>query len=94
MKEMPHNNDMEKVLLGEFLCDNQAANEGFSSLQKRDFYNPAHQIIFETCKAISDRGGVVDIATVSDELMKHDRLNKVGGVAYIAELTDCVISPE
>lgn len=92
MKEMPHNNDLEKVFLGEFLCDNQAANEGFSSLQKRDFYNSAHQIIFETCKTISDRGGVVDIATVSDELTKNGLINKVGGVAYIAELTDCVIS--
>ena len=93
-RTMPNNLDAEKAVLGALLYDSAAASEAIEILQSdgSDFHYRAHQIIFKTIIVINNRGGVADLVTVADELRNQGALDKVGGVAYIAELTDGAFS--
>lgn len=84
----PHNLDAEKSLLGAMILDQQAINEGMENLKQEDFYSEAHRIIFDTILTMSDRNQPVDLITLSDALTTIGRLDAIGGMAYLSELTD------
>ncbi len=99
----PQNIEAEKAVLGALLMDEDARDDLIQALQDKDFFAPAHRLIFATAKDLLVRGIQVDLVTVSDELGKQggaDRpglpdylkiawpaYQKAGGSAYLAELT-------
>ena len=89
---MPHNDNAEKAVLGAMLYENKPVPEVSEILTAEDFYSRGHKHIFNSITRISDHGGAADLVTVSDDLRNAGLLDKSGGVAYIAELTDSVIS--
>ncbi len=91
-RDMPHNIEMERAVLGAMLYDNGTVPEVAEILIADDFYQTGHQRIFKSILKITDRGGVADILTVSEDLRQAGLLEKVGGMTYVAGLPDCVIS--
>lgn len=57
-------------------------------IQARDFYLPAHGVIFEAMEVIAARREALDVLSLVAELRFRDRLNAVGGAQYIGEITD------
>lgn len=55
-----------------------------------DFFSPAHPVIFEAFEAIAGRGEPLDVVTAAQELRTRQRLNTVGGMQYLGELTDTI----
>jgi replicative DNA helicase len=51
------------------------------------FSTEPHKIIFKEIQSLSMRGVQLDIKTLTVELDRHNQLDKVGGAAYIADLT-------
>lgn len=94
MKEMPHNFDAEKSILGAILYDNAVADGAVEILNSdgSDFYHKAHQVIFKTMISLVNCGGVADFVTITNDLQSAGLLGKVGGPAYITELTDGMFS--
>ena len=86
----PHNQDAERALLGSILLDNSALNMALEAVSKDDFFSEAHRVIFERMMALSERSRAIDLVTLSEELGKDNLLEKVGGAAYLAALTDGV----
>jgi replicative DNA helicase len=76
----PHSKDLEQVILGAILVDNNARDK-VNFLSPEHFYFDNHKLIFELCQSVE----VVDIITVAEKL-KY----RCGGPAYLAELTNRV----
>jgi replicative DNA helicase len=84
----PHNLDAEQSLLGAMILDQHAINEGMESLKADDFYSEGHRIIFESILEMSDQNRPVDIITLSDMLGSKGKLDAIGGIGYLTDLTD------
>ncbi len=57
-----------------------------SRLRPKDFYREAHQVIYQACTSLEQRGVPVDIVTVGGELHRTGALDAVGGAEYLTAL--------
>jgi replicative DNA helicase len=89
-RTVPHNLEAERALLGSILLDNSALNSALETLSKDDFFSAAHRITFEKMAEISEKNRTIDLVTLSEELSKDGLVEKSGGAAYLAALTDGV----
>lgn len=85
---LPASVDAEKTILGAALLDAQAYNEAAESLEAGDFALDSHQRIFARMGELIDSDQAVDIVTLAEELKRRKELENVGGVAYLASLTE------
>ena len=89
-KNLPHNMDAERSVLGSILIDNQAINRAQEILREGDFYRDNHRKIYKVMEVLSERSTAIDEITLKEELGKAGDLESVGGPAYIASLADGV----
>ena len=89
-RTLPHNLEAERALLGSILIDNGALNVALETISKDDFFSESHRITFDRMTAISEKSRTIDLVTLSEELGKEGLLEKIGGAAYLAALTDGV----
>ncbi len=87
-RAFPHNLEAERALLGAVLLDNGALNVALELISKDDFFSDSHRLIFEKMLALSEKSRTIDIVTLSEELSREGFLEKVGGAAYVASLSD------
>jgi len=85
---LPANLDAEKTILGAILLDNAAHAEAAEHIQSDDFSLDSHRRIFLRMGELVDSGRTVDIVTLSNELSRYKEVEAVGGVAYLASLTE------
>lgn len=86
-REMPHETEAERALLGSMLMGGAAVIEEVqSSLPEAAFYLPAHQIIFGAILIMHRSGTPTDLVTVTSALRDLGRLDEVGGALGITEL--------
>ena len=85
---LPANLDAEKTILGAILLDNTAHSEAAEFLKSDDFSLDSHRRIFLRMTELIDTGRTVDIVTLSNELARYKEVESVGGVAYLASLTE------
>ncbi|MGA9060639.1 MAG: replicative DNA helicase [Terracidiphilus sp.] len=85
---LPANVDAEKTILGAILLDNAAHAEAAEVLKADDFSLDSHRRIFLRMTELVDSSRAVDIVTLSNELSRYKEVEAVGGVAYLASLTE------
>jgi replicative DNA helicase len=85
---LPANIDAEKTILGAILLDNAAHAEAAEHIKADDFSLDSHRRIFQRMGELVDSGRAVDIVTLSNELARYKEVESVGGVAYLASLTE------
>ncbi|PFG18006.1 primary replicative DNA helicase [Propionicimonas paludicola] len=76
----------EQSVLGAMLLSKDAIGDVAEVVKGRDFYRPAHEIIYEAILNLYGRGEPADAITVADELTKRGELGRVGGHIYLHEL--------
>jgi len=86
----PHNLDAEQALLGSLMLDKSALDEVIDAIRPDSFYQERHSIIFEAIVQLNTQYMPVDMITLTNELKKGERLDKVGGVSYLAFLSTVV----
>ena len=91
-KLQPQAIELEEVVLGALMIDNESLSDTIDSLQPEYFYKPDHQKIFEAIVNLFNNSKPVDILTVSEELKKMDALESIGGMLYISQLTNNISS--
>ena len=89
-RTLPHNLEAEKCVLGAVLIHNEAFDQAAELIDVEDFFRDAHRRIFDKMVGLSERGEVIDLVTLKDELGRSGDLDEVGGPAYIAGLVDGV----
>ena len=85
---LPANVDAEKTILGAILLDNASHSEAAEKLEPDDFSLDSHRRIFLRMSELMDAQRAVDIVTLSAELDRYKEREAVGGVAYLASLTE------
>ena len=85
---LPANIDAEKTILGAVLLDNEALKEITISLGPDDYSLDSHRRIWLRMADLYSAGRPIDIVTLSAELSKHKEVESIGGVAYLASLTE------
>ncbi len=87
---LPHNTEAEQAVLGCVLLDADAPIHILSELTASDFYSKAHGSIFEAMTAVSRRDEPIDVVTLTQQLDTMGLLESVGGLTYLADLSNCV----
>ncbi|MBP3710598.1 MAG: replicative DNA helicase [Treponema sp.] len=86
----PHSIEAEQAVLGALLLDWNAMADIVTLLRADRFYSIQNQIIYEAMIALFSQSVKGDTLTVINQLTKDGNLERAGGAAYIAELTDKV----
>ena len=81
----PFSNEAEQSVLGVILLNNNAI-DNIPDLKATHFYYESHAYIFEAMTKLSFENKPVDLVLMQDELKNQDRLQAIGGLAYLGEL--------
>ena len=79
-RDLPFNEDAERVVLGSILLSKDALYKVLSALSEEDFYVGKHQLIFRAIVSVQIKRIDIDVLTVTEELMLQQQLEAAGGV--------------
>ena len=82
----PQSKESEMMVLGCMLSNVNALNIGADSLNPLDFYFPEHRMIFEILQSAYRQDKPSDLLLTSEELKRQDKLQAIGGIAYLNTL--------
>ena len=82
--------EAEQAVLGAILLQTEALITSMERLRDEDFYNPAHQLIFEAMVELGEASQPIDLVTLTAYLQDRHQLEEIGGVSYLARLANSV----
>lgn len=88
----PQNVDAELSVLGAAVTNKEAAIKATDVLQAADFYREANAVVFEAINNLIFHNQNVDVLTVTEELRRMGQLDNVGGVSYVTDLPNHLVS--
>jgi replicative DNA helicase len=86
----PHDVDAEAAVIGSLLIDGEAINRIAAVVKPDDFYRERNRWCYDACLALYQRGDAINQVTVTHELGLRERLEDVGGAAYLSHLVGTV----
>lgn len=89
-KQLPSNLEAERATLGSLLMDRDAIIAVAAWLAPEHFYLEKHRWVYEAVSACYTRRVPPDLQTVTDELRRANRLEELGDVTFLVELTNNV----
>jgi replicative DNA helicase len=90
----PHSLEAEAGVLGAVLLNNEVLSHVTEILDREDFYRTGHRLLYEVMLDLYDRGSPIDLVTATEALRQRGLLEKAGGAAHLASLTNQVPSVE
>jgi replicative DNA helicase len=84
---VPRADAAEQAVLGGLMLDNDRWDDVVLLLATDDFYAGWHRAIYRAMAELAGKGQPLDLITLSDRLEAGDLLDRVGGFAYLAELS-------
>ncbi|MBU6229099.1 MAG: replicative DNA helicase [Cyanobacteria bacterium REEB459] len=88
----PQNIEAEEAILGGILLDPEAIGRVMEILAQEAFYIATHREIYRAALDLNSRGQPTDLMTITLWLRDHNKLDKVGGQARLAQLIDRTVS--
>ncbi|MGA2261567.1 MAG: DnaB-like helicase N-terminal domain-containing protein [Acidobacteriota bacterium] len=85
---MPNDQQSEQVILGGMLLFPEAITTALASLDEVDFYRGEHRLIFARIRDLASENKHVDLITLRELLERRGEMEKAGGPAYLASLTN------
>jgi replicative DNA helicase len=82
----PHDIEAEEAVIGSLLIDPDAVLKVAVSLKSEDFFSETNRVIYQACLALYHRNDVINQITVAHELMRQDKLEQIGGAAFLSHL--------
>ncbi len=86
----PQNLEAEQSVLGTILLKDQSLGTVLEILVPDNFYRQTHKLIFEAMIQLFEKNEPQDLITVTNQLKNNNKLDEVGGAAYLAMLTSMV----
>ena len=86
----PQNTEAEQCLLGCLMLDKDAIVKVVDYIKSEDFYKGIHQDIFQAMAELYERSDPIDILSVSARLKERNKLEDIGGSAYLTSLINTV----
>lgn len=89
---MPQSTELEEAVLGAMLVDRDGLSSVIEILKVDSFYKDAHREIYSIMLELFEKSQPIDLLTVHEALKKAKKLDLVGGVNYLLDLTNKVAS--
>ena len=86
----PQSVDAEMSVLGALMLDREAMYRVADILSVRDFYKPAHQLIYQAMLDLFKLHEPIDVLSVSTRLREKGTLEDIGGSSYLTTLVNLV----
>ena len=83
---MPHSEESERAVLAGVLLNPAVFPTLSGRLNPEDFYNERNRLVFAAMLEVQAAEHPIDLRTVQAQLEQQDKLEEVGGVAYLASL--------
>jgi replicative DNA helicase len=90
LKLPPHSLEAEQSVLGGLLLDNDASDRVGDVASADDFYSDAHRVIYRHVMQLIANGKPADVVTLAESLSSAQKLDYVGGLAYLGALVQNV----
>lgn len=91
LRTAPQNIEAEQgVLAAMMLGDERAIDEIINYLVPEDFYREAHRVIYGHMQELHRAGKAIDNITLIDSLRNANKLEDIGGIAYITSIAASV----
>ncbi|MDR0865793.1 MAG: replicative DNA helicase [Candidatus Symbiothrix sp.] len=88
----PQARELEEAILGALMLEKDAYSMIGEILTPQSFYDKTHELIFTAIQSLAMKQEPIDILTVVEQLRKTGDLEAAGGVPYIAQLSQKVVS--
>ena len=82
--------ELEEAVLGALMLENDSITTVQEYLTEPAFYTEEHRLIYRSIEELSQARKPIDLYTVTERLKSKRELTKVGGAAYLAQLTQKV----
>ncbi len=89
-RQAPWSEEAEISVLGGMLIDGDAVALAVELIDDGAFYKEANRRLYRAMIRLYNRGEVIDVVTLTDELKSSRELDSAGGMAYVAQLVDAV----
>jgi replicative DNA helicase len=89
----PHDIEAEEAVIGSLIIDPDAIFKIVTFLAPEDFFDETHKVIYQACLSLHQRNEVINQITVAHELMRQNRLEQIGGAAYLSHLISITPTP-
>lgn len=86
----PFSMEAETAVLGGMLIDREAVTRVVEVISDGMLYREGNRRIFRGMLRLFERGDVIDVITIAEELKKTGELESSGGLDYLAQLVDAV----
>lgn len=84
----PFSIEFEQAVIGGVLIDPNGMMKVTEHLKSpKDFYEPRHQVIFESLLKQFEDGLPIDLLTIAEKLRKDGIIEKAGGIEYLMDLS-------
>jgi replicative DNA helicase len=91
-KSLPHHQEAEQRVLGTVFLEPKRIRSVADQLQKEDFFEAAHQHIFEAMLYLDQEKLSIDYVSVASRLETKNQLKSSGGLPYLYQLSEAVPS--
>jgi replicative DNA helicase len=91
-RSLPADINAEAAILSAMLIDSNVVSKGIEKIKEEYFYRSAHKIIYRTMEDLFNESIEIDSLTLINRLERNNQLEKIGGIPYINDLADFVVS--
>jgi replicative DNA helicase len=93
-KAPPYSDIAEKTVLGQVLVYQGCIKESAALLSADDFYVSAHRVIYEQALELNKVGTPPLLNIIAQRLIDKGLMERVGGIAFLSQLTDSVATKQ
>ena len=86
----PHDIEAEQAVLGAILIDKDSIMGVSQLISSNNFYDDRHRDIYDAMLTLYEERKPLDLLTITGELKKKKKLEKIGGSGYLSSLTNIV----
>lgn len=91
-RALPNDLEAEMSVLGVAFLNKEALEKISDEVTEDMFFNDKNRIIFKAIISLYKEKNPIDITTVKAELDKHKSFNEIGGLSYLMEVIDSVVT--
>ncbi|MGA2285349.1 MAG: replicative DNA helicase [Dehalococcoidia bacterium] len=89
----PHDVEAEEAVIASILVDSEAIYHVAPILKAEDFFREKNAWAYEACLSLFERNDAINQVTLGHELARRDRLEEMGGLAYLSRLVTELPTP-
>src|SRR6201994_3776118 len=83
---LPNNVEADASSRGDVLLRNEVLSH-LDTIEVEDFYDNRHKVVFDAIRNLEAASRPIDVVTLENEIEKVGKLDAVGGIAFLGELT-------